>query len=133
MRRWHAAVRQWNGQESIQSVAPYDDEIGLVDGGTFITGTPWTGTLDEFRAHVLSNVAHGHGCAAPRTTAAATIDGEPAVGVAQTCASSAFLVRVIVVHERFGLVACEQVVPGKESVALGDLIEWLGGLTWKAA
>jgi hypothetical protein len=131
--RWHAAERAWNGSEEIDSVSPFVDRNGLIDGAIFIVGTPWTGTVDALVDAFQANVQSHHGCAPPIETQRVVVDRAPAIAWRQRCSGNP-AIRVAAVHGGWGLVASQQVMPEFETMWLDRFVAWIrDGLTWRKA
>jgi hypothetical protein len=130
--RWHAATRAWNGTEALDSVAPFDDRNGLVDGAIFIFGTKWSGSLAAFADTVRANGHSFHGCGPASENRDLRVDGAKAIAVRQVCTTTP-VIRVLSVHSGWGLVATEQVTTDEGAAALDRFTGWIsGGLTWRS-
>jgi hypothetical protein len=129
--RWHAATRAWNGTEALDSVAPFDDRNGLVDGAIFIFGTKWSGNLAAFADTVQSNGHSFHGCGPTSENRDLTVDGAKAIALRQVCTTTP-VIRVLTVHSGWGLVATEQVTTDQGALAMDRFSRWISdGLTWR--
>lgn len=128
-RAWHPATRSWNGTERVDSTATYDDQVGTRDGGVFVFGATWPGSLAEFETRVLDNAAEPHGCLPPTDCRHVLLADEPAEAIGQVC-SGVSVVRIVSVHRHVRVVVSEQAAARDLSMATSDLIEWLAGWRW---
>lgn len=127
---WVAAREAWNGTGRIDHGDRHTDYASVADGDLFVFGTPWPGTLDEFYQREQQNAVDDHSCTDPPLAVVETaVAGSDAVLHTQEC-QGAFVVKVAVVRQAFGLVITELVWGNDRQGAIDRLMESLAGLKW---
>ena len=129
---WHPAERAWDGQEPIADDSPFTDRNGLVDGGIFVLGTRWTGSLKTFVSTVEQNVDRYHECRGAADVRSVKVGGASGTAWSHRCVD-VLVARIAAVHGGWGLVASEMVIPEHEQGAVDRLAAWIGnGLIWRS-
>jgi hypothetical protein len=139
-RNWKPATLGWDGLARVGNESRVVDIVGTADGNLLIWGLPWTGDLKGFSDLVKANAARFHRCSAVGDPSGFEVSGLASLAQRDACANEyadvagvhANSLRAVMVKDGYGLAFRMILNPGKEAVALDDLIDWLDGLTWTA-
>lgn len=132
LRSWAPATRQWDGEELVGSATPaLTDANWTPHGAIWGFGTDWTGTLEEFRDHIVDITGRYHACSAAEGEVSFEVPGGSIIAFRQTCAAGTMVAAAVAVHNGFGLVIRIFDLPqGSVAVVLDDIEVWLQGLAW---
>jgi hypothetical protein len=129
---WAPATRHWDGEELVGSATPALTDVNRTPhGAIWGFGTDWTGTLEDFRDHIIDITGRYHSCSAAEGEVTFEVPAGSIIAFRQTCAAGTRVAAAVAVHKGFGLVIRIFSLPqGSVAVVLDDIEVWLQGLAW---
>ena len=130
-----SATSAWDGSEQVIRGTSFLDVFSFSDGVVHVLGTEWTDDLESLAQTFVANSERYNGCSQAKNEREVTVGGAPAlVFTVDSCGlggENLTFVRLVALHDRFGLIAFTETAQGDEPADIDRLTAYFSDLDWR--